>query len=139
MTRDGPLWLVALSVASGASLGALLRWGLSYLLNPMSGWMPMGTFAANVLGGFLIGMALAWTAASPGIPPALRLFLITGFLGGLTTFSTLSGEAFDACEYIMDWLKTEAPFWKKESTPEGERWVDARESDDQAKARWEEW
>lgn len=94
MTRDGPLWLVALSVASGASLGALLRWGLSYLLNPMSGWMPMGTFAANVLGGFLIGMALAWTAASPGIPPALRLFLITGFLGGLTTFSTLSGEAF---------------------------------------------
>ena len=47
------------------------------------------------------------------------------------------GEAFDACEYIMDWLKTEAPFWKKESTPEGERWVDARESDDKAKARWE--
>lgn len=44
--------------------------------------------------------------------------------------------AFEACEYIMDWLKTEAPFWKKETTPEGERWVDARESDEAAKARW---
>lgn len=48
------------------------------------------------------------------------------------------GEAFDACEFIMDWLKTEAPFWKKEATPVGERWVDARESDDLAKARWGE-
>lgn len=48
------------------------------------------------------------------------------------------GEAFDACEFIMDWLKTEAPFWKKEATPEGERWVDARESDELAKTRWGE-
>lgn len=47
------------------------------------------------------------------------------------------GEAFQACEFIMDYLKTEAPFWKKEQTPEGARWVDARESDDQARARWE--
>lgn len=46
------------------------------------------------------------------------------------------GEAFAACEFIMDWLKTEAPFWKKEETPAGSRWVDARESDDAAKARW---
>ncbi len=46
------------------------------------------------------------------------------------------GEAFEACEFIMDWLKTEAPFWKKEETPGGSRWVDARESDEQAKARW---
>lgn len=46
------------------------------------------------------------------------------------------GEAFQGCEYIMDWLKTEAPFWKREATPEGERWVDARESDERAKARW---
>ena len=46
------------------------------------------------------------------------------------------GEAFQGCEYIMDWLKTEAPFWKRETTPEGERWVDARESDDRARARW---
>lgn len=46
------------------------------------------------------------------------------------------GEAFQGCEYIMDWLKTEAPFWKREATPGGERWVDARESDERAKARW---
>jgi len=46
------------------------------------------------------------------------------------------GEAFEACEFVMDWLKTRAPFWKKEATPQGERWVDARESDDVAAARW---
>ncbi|ODS97937.1 MAG: molybdenum cofactor biosynthesis protein MoaE [Lautropia sp. SCN 69-89] len=46
------------------------------------------------------------------------------------------GEAFAACEFIMDYLKTQAPFWKKERTPEGERWVDARETDDEAAARW---
>lgn len=48
------------------------------------------------------------------------------------------GEAFDACEFIIDYLKTEAPFWKKEQTPEGARWVDARESDDSARAKWGE-
>ncbi len=47
------------------------------------------------------------------------------------------GEAFDACEFIIDYLKTQAPFWKKESTPEGERWVDARDADDHAAARWD--
>jgi molybdopterin synthase catalytic subunit len=46
------------------------------------------------------------------------------------------GEAFQACEFVMDWLKTQAPFWKKETTPDGERWVDAREADDAAAARW---
>ncbi|MES9881002.1 MAG: molybdopterin synthase catalytic subunit MoaE [Sedimenticola sp.] len=46
------------------------------------------------------------------------------------------GEAFDACEFVIDYLKTRAPFWKKERTPEGERWVDARHSDDEAEARW---
>ena len=47
------------------------------------------------------------------------------------------GEAFAACEFVMDYLKTEAPFWKKESTPAGERWVDAREADEAARSRWE--
>ena len=46
------------------------------------------------------------------------------------------GEAFAACEFIIDYLKTEAPFWKKEQTPEGARWVDARDSDEQARAKW---
>ncbi|RLJ17669.1 molybdopterin synthase catalytic subunit MoaE [bacterium endosymbiont of Escarpia laminata] len=50
--------------------------------------------------------------------------------------STHRGEAFQACEFIIDFLKTRAPFWKKESTPEGSRWVDARHSDDEAEARW---
>jgi molybdopterin synthase catalytic subunit len=48
------------------------------------------------------------------------------------------GEAFDACEFIIDYLKTEAPFWKKEATPQGARWVDARVSDDEARAKWQE-
>lgn len=52
--------------------------------------------------------------------------------------SSHRGEAFEACEYIMDWLKTEAPFWKKEETPSGSRWVDARESDERARDRWRE-
>ena len=51
--------------------------------------------------------------------------------------SSHRGNAFAACEFVMDYLKTEAPFWKKEATPEGERWVDARESDDAARSRWE--
>ncbi|TVO76635.1 molybdopterin synthase catalytic subunit MoaE [Sedimenticola selenatireducens] len=48
------------------------------------------------------------------------------------------GEAFQACEFIIDYLKTRAPFWKKEQTPDGERWVDARHSDDQAESRWKQ-
>lgn len=51
--------------------------------------------------------------------------------------SSHRGDAFAACEFVMDYLKTEAPFWKKESTPDGERWVDARESDEAARGRWE--
>jgi molybdopterin synthase catalytic subunit len=52
--------------------------------------------------------------------------------------SSHRGDAFAACEFVMDYLKTEAPFWKKESTPDGERWVDARESDEAARSRWEQ-
>lgn len=94
MTRDGPLWLVILAVGTGAGLGAVCRWMLSYFLNPLSGWMPWGTLASNAAGGLLIGAALAWTSANPELPPTVRLFVITGFLGGLTTFSTFSAEAF---------------------------------------------
>ena len=94
MTRDGPLWLVILAVGTGAGLGAVCRWMLSYFLNPLAGWMPWGTLASNAAGGLLIGAALAWTSANPELPPAVRLFVITGFLGGLTTFSTFSAEAF---------------------------------------------
>ena len=54
MTRDGPLWLVILAVGTGAGLGAVCRWMLSYFLNPLSGWMPWGTLASNAAGGLLI-------------------------------------------------------------------------------------
>lgn len=66
MTRDGPLWLVILAVGTGAGLGAVCRWMLSYFLNPLAGWMPWGTLASNAAGGLLIGAALAWTSANPG-------------------------------------------------------------------------
>ena len=59
MTRDGPLWLVILAVGTGAGLGAVCRWMLSYFLNPLSGWMPWGTLASNAAGGLLIGAARA--------------------------------------------------------------------------------
>lgn len=76
----------------GAALGALLRWQLSAWLNPMSDSVPAGTLAANLIGGYLVGIAVAWFAQHPDISPAWRLFAITGFLGGLTTFSTFSAE-----------------------------------------------
>lgn len=84
--------LLATAVATGAALGALLRWGLSELLNPRSAALPPGTLLANVIGGYGIGLALAWLAAHPELSPAWRLFLVTGFLGGLTTFSSFSAE-----------------------------------------------
>ena len=92
MTRDGPLWLVILSVCSGASIGALLRWAVTYWLNPIWSVMPLGTLIVNLLGCYLIGIAVGWLTADPSVSPAIRLFLLTGFLGGLTAFSAFSGE-----------------------------------------------
>lgn len=82
----------ALAVFCGAGFGALLRWWLSLTLNPIFPTMPFGTLAANLLGGLLIGIAIAFFAHRISLPPEVRLFIITGFLGGLTTFSTFSGE-----------------------------------------------
>jgi CrcB protein len=80
------------AIGSGAALGALLRWVLGTRLNPLLPAMPLGTLAANLLGGYAIGLALGWLALRPDLPPQVRLFLVTGFLGGLTTFSTFSAE-----------------------------------------------
>jgi fluoride exporter len=83
------LSVVAISV--GAALGALSRWGLALWLTP-GGVIPWGTLAANLIGGYLIGVALAVLQAMPQLDPVWRLLLVTGFLGGLTTFSTFSAE-----------------------------------------------
>ncbi len=82
------------AIGLGAACGAWLRWGLGLLLNAVYPAIPMGTLAANLLGGYLIGLALAWFAQHPGLAPEWRLLLVTGFLGGLTTFSTFSAEVF---------------------------------------------
>jgi CrcB protein len=80
------------AVGLGAACGAWLRWGLSAWLNPRWPHFPLGTLAANLIGGYLIGVAIAYFAARHDLAPELRLFIVTGFLGGLTTFSTFSSE-----------------------------------------------
>jgi CrcB protein len=81
-----------LAIGIGAALGAWMRWGLGLLLNPALPELPLGTLAANLVGGYLIGLAVAFFIQQPGLSPEWRLFIITGFLGGLTTFSTFSAE-----------------------------------------------
>jgi CrcB protein len=86
----GPQGFAAVGV--GAALGAWLRWWLGLRLNAVLPHLPLGTLAANLLGGFLVGAAVALFQRYPGLPPEMRLLAITGFLGGLTTFSTFSAE-----------------------------------------------
>jgi len=81
-----------IAVGAGAAIGAWLRWGLSAWLNPARSPVPLGTLAANLAGGYAVGLVLAWLAHRPGLAPEWRLFLVTGLLGGLTTFSTFSAE-----------------------------------------------
>ena len=81
------------AVGLGAALGAWLRWGLGLWLGGLHGLVQVGTLAANLLGGFLVGLALGFFADQPQMASAWRLFIITGFLGGLTTFSSFSGES----------------------------------------------
>lgn len=81
-----------LAVAGGAALGALCRWWLGLAMNAWMPALPPGTLAANVVGGYLAGVALPLLLAHPELPPAWRLFVVTGFLGGLTTFSAFSLE-----------------------------------------------
>ena len=85
--------LAFLAVGLGAALGAWLRWGLGNVLNAAFPTLPLGTLAANLIGGYVIGLAVAYFGQHPGLSPEARLFIITGFLGGLTTFSTFSAEA----------------------------------------------
>ena len=82
----------AVAVGAGAALGAWLRWALSAWLNPYLPKLPLGTLASNLIGGYLVGFAVAYFAQRHDLPPEARLFAITGCLGGLTTFSTFSAE-----------------------------------------------
>ena len=92
------------AVGIGAALGAWLRWALAVALNARIAHFPLGTLAANLVGGFLVGFAVAYFAARHDLPPAWRLFAITGFLGGLTTFSAFSAEVVGLL-MAGDWLR----------------------------------
>lgn len=87
-----------MAVGAGAAIGAWARWGLSAWLNPRLAFFPLGTFVANAIGGFLVGVAMAYFVRHPDLSPAWRLFAVTGFLGGLTTFSTFSAEVIALIE-----------------------------------------
>ena len=81
------------AVGAGAVLGAWARWGLGYLLNAIFPNLPLGTLVANLVGGYLIGFVIELLARHGEVPPEVRLFVVTGLLGALTTFSTFSAEA----------------------------------------------
>ena len=96
--------LSILAICVGASLGAILRWLLSSRLNSLLPSLPPGTLVANLLGGYLIGMAVAFFASHPSLSPQWRLLVVTGFLGGLTTFSTFSVEVVtNLMETRLNW------------------------------------
>lgn len=81
-----------IAISLGASAGSVLRWGLGLMLNALFPPIPMGTLAANLIGGYCIGLAVSFFDFFPALSPEWRLLCITGFLGGLTTFSTFSAE-----------------------------------------------
>ena len=85
-------WAGVLAVGSGAAVGAWLRWGLGIALNPVFPTLPLGTLAANLIGGLLMGFAMELIARHTLLSPEVHLMLTTGFLGGLTTFSAFSAE-----------------------------------------------
>ena len=86
------MWKAFAAISIGASLGALLRWWLGMVLNPHFPGIPPGTLTANLIGGYVVGVAMAFFATYPAVAPEWRLLIITGFCGGLTTFSTFSAE-----------------------------------------------
>ena len=86
------MWKPIIAISVGGSLGALLRWWLGTTLNAHFPSIPPGTLAANLIGGYVVGLAVAFFATYPALAPEWRLFVITGFCGGLTTFSTFSAE-----------------------------------------------
>jgi CrcB protein len=86
------MWKPIIAISLGASIGAVLRWLLGVKFNSYFPTLPPGTLIANLVGGYIIGLAIAYFSQAPGIAPEWRLLIITGFCGGLTTFSTFSAE-----------------------------------------------
>ena len=86
------MWKMLLAISGGASVGALLRWQLGVKLNALYPNLPLGTFSANLVGGYIIGLAAGYFAQTPQLSPEWRLLIMTGFCGGLTTFSSFSLE-----------------------------------------------
>ena len=98
------MWKAIAAISVGASLGALLRWWLGMTLNQHFPAIPPGTLAANLIGGYVIGVAIAVFGTYSALAPEWRLFVITGFCGGLTTFSTFSAE-------VVTLLQQGRAFW----------------------------
>ena len=86
------MWKPVIAIALGAALGALLRWWFGLRLKSMLPQMPLGTLAANLVAAYVVGVGMAAFAGMPQLSPQWRLFIITGFCGGLSTFSTFSAE-----------------------------------------------
>lgn len=86
------MWLSILAIFCGAGLGALLRAGFNLATVGWAATLPLGTFISNMVGGYLIGVAVAFFGSNPDVSPEWKLLIITGFLGGLTTFSSFSAE-----------------------------------------------
>ncbi len=88
-------WSGFFAVGAGGALGCWMRWGLGIALNPLFSNILLGTLAANLVGGYLVGVAVEFFLHQDSVPPEWRLFVIVGFLGGLTTFSSFSAEAVE--------------------------------------------
>lgn len=86
------MWKPVVAISIGSAAGALMRWQLGIRLNSLFPAIPPGTLAANIIGGYIVGLAIAYFVQAVDIAPEWRLLVITGFCGGLTTFSTFSAE-----------------------------------------------
>lgn len=95
--------LAVIAVGVGAAFGACVRWMLGHWLNPIVASLPLGTLMANLGGGYVIGICVGFFSANPQLSPEWKLLIVTGFLGGLTTFSTFSAEAMNLLQK-GDWM-----------------------------------